>query len=56
MHSALTHQVEIFMDSYSSASAEIKSQSLLAFTTYATEVFYYALNAFGLKTRAGDTF
>lgn len=44
------------MDSYSSALEEIISQSQLVFSTYATAVFYYAFNAFELKTHAGDPF
>lgn len=44
------------MDSYGSVSAEIISQSLLGFSTYATEVFYHAFNVFVLKKHARDTF
>lgn len=49
LHSILNHHLEI-MDSYSSTSAEIVSESQLSFTIYAKAVFHHAFTNFVLKT------
>lgn len=56
LHSTLTHHLEIIMDSYSSTSAEIVSESQLSFIIYAKAVFHHAFTIFVLKTQAGNPF